>query len=180
MQKTRDFSVGLPHNNPQLIDQSERAHWFGYYMNSDKSWYYQNIQWSKDFFFPLCDIVINHDIIRIFNEVRISRSSSPCDIVINHDIRIFNEVRISSSPCDVVINHDIIRIFNEVRISRSSSPCDIVINHDIIRIFNEVRISSSPCDIVINHDIIRIFNEEFISPPPPLGYSAKSWSYQNI
>ena len=45
-------------------------------------------------------------------------------------------------PCDIVINHDIIRIFNEVRIS--SSPSDRVINHDIIRIFNEVRISSSP------------------------------------
>ena len=59
-----------------------------------------------------------------------------------------------------MINHDIIRIFNEVRIS--SSPSDIVINHDIIRILNEVRISSSPCDIVINHDIIRIFNE--VSP----------------
>ena len=40
-----------------------------------------------------------------------------------------------------MINHDIIKIFNEVRIS--SSPCDVVINHDIIRIFNEVRISSS-------------------------------------
>ena len=35
-----------------------------------------------------------------------------------------------------MINHDIIRIFNEVRIS--SSPRDIVINLDIIRIFNEV------------------------------------------
>ena len=23
-------------NNPQLIDQSERAHWFGYYINNDK------------------------------------------------------------------------------------------------------------------------------------------------
>ena len=34
-----------------------------------------------------------------------------------------------------MINHDIIRIFNEVRIS--SSPCDMMINHDIIRIFNE-------------------------------------------
>ena len=45
--------------------------------------------------------MINHDIIRVFNEV----SSSPCDIVINHDIiRIFNEVRISSFPCDIVIN----------------------------------------------------------------------------
>ena len=60
-----------------------------------------------------------------------------------------------SFPCDIVINHDIIRIFSEVRIS--SSTCDILINHDIIRIFYEVRISSSPCDIVINHDIIRIF-----------------------
>ena len=59
-----------------------------------------------------------------------------------------------------MINHDIIRIFNKVRVS--SSPCDIVINHDIIRIFNEVRISFSPCDIVINLDIIRIFNE--VSP----------------
>ena len=59
-----------------------------------------------------------------------------------------------------MINHDIIRIFNEVKIS--SSPCDIVINHDIIRIFNEVKISSPPCDIVINFDIIRIFNE--VSP----------------
>ena len=46
---------------------------------------------------------------------------SPSDRVINHDIiRIFNEVRISSSPCDIVINQDIIRIFNEVR--TSSSP----------------------------------------------------------
>ena len=33
--------------------------------------------------------------------------------MINHDIiRIVNEVRISS-PCDIVINHDIIRIFNK-------------------------------------------------------------------
>ena len=40
--------------------------------------------------------------------------------MINHDIiRIFNEVRISSLPCDIVINHDIIKIFNEVRISSS-------------------------------------------------------------
>ena len=46
-----------------------------------------------------------------------------------------NEVRISSFPCDIVINHDIIRIFNEVKIS---SSFDIVINFDIIRIFNEV------------------------------------------
>ena len=57
-----------------------------------------------------------------------------------------------------MINHDIIRIFNEVRISSSPCTCDIVINRDIIRIFNEVRISSSSCDIVITHDIIRIFN----------------------
>ena len=34
--------------------------------------------------------------------------------MINHDIiRIFNEVIISYSPCDIVINHDIIRIFKE-------------------------------------------------------------------
>ena len=43
--------------------------------------------------------------------------------------------RISSSPCGIVINHDIIRILNEVRISSSLS--DIAINHDIIRVFNE-------------------------------------------
>ena len=56
--------------------------------------------------------------------------------MINHDIiRIFNEVRISSFPCDIVINDDIIRILNEVKIS---SSFDIVINFDIIRIFNEV------------------------------------------
>ena len=24
------------HNNPQLIDQAERAHWFGYYIKADK------------------------------------------------------------------------------------------------------------------------------------------------
>ena len=36
-----------------------------------------------------------------------------------------------------MINHDIIRIFNEVRIC--SSPCDMVINDDIIRIFDEVK-----------------------------------------
>ena len=33
-------------------------------------------------------------------------------IIYPNVIRIFNEVRISSSPCDIVINHDIIRIFN--------------------------------------------------------------------
>ena len=51
--------------------------------------------------------------------------SSPSDIVINHDIiRVFNEEFLL--PRDILINHDIIRIFNEVRIS--SSPCDIVLN----------------------------------------------------
>ena len=50
--------------------------------------------------------------------------------MINHDIiRIFNEVRISSFPFDIVINHDIIRILNDVRIS--PSPSAIMINHDI-------------------------------------------------
>ena len=34
--------------------------------------------------------------------------------MINHDIiRILNEVRISSSPSDIAINHDIVRVFNE-------------------------------------------------------------------
>ena len=34
------------HNNPQLIDQSERAHWFGYYINTNKEYppkYYQGM-----------------------------------------------------------------------------------------------------------------------------------------
>ena len=33
IKKTRDFSWVYRHNNPQLIDQSERAHWFCYYIN---------------------------------------------------------------------------------------------------------------------------------------------------
>ena len=33
IQKTLDFSWVYWHSNPQLIDQSQRAHWFGYYIN---------------------------------------------------------------------------------------------------------------------------------------------------
>ena len=35
IQKTRDFPWVYRHNKPQLIDQSEHAHWFGYYITQN-------------------------------------------------------------------------------------------------------------------------------------------------
>ena len=32
------FSWVYRHNNPQVIDQLEREHWFGYYIHSEKTW----------------------------------------------------------------------------------------------------------------------------------------------
>ena len=66
--------------------------------------------------------------------------------MINHDIRIFNEVKISSSPCDIVINLDIIRIFNEVsplidiKKRKCSRNC-IQEDFDIIMIYQTITVS---------------------------------------
>ena len=61
-----------------------------------------------------------------------------------------------------MINHGIIRIFNEVRIS--SSPCDIVINHDIIRIFKEVLplidIKKRKCSLNCIHVVIISYDND--------------------
>ena len=68
--------------------------------------------------------------------------------MINHNIiRIFNEVKISSPPCDIVINFDIIRIFNEVSplsINIKKRKCSrncIQDDFDIIMIYQTITVS---------------------------------------
>ena len=50
------FSWVYRHNNPQLIDQSERTHWFGYYIKNDINAHVEVIHWTfTDFNFGLSD-----------------------------------------------------------------------------------------------------------------------------
>ena len=37
------YSIFNRHNKPKLIDQSECTHWFGCYMNSDKTWVFDQL-----------------------------------------------------------------------------------------------------------------------------------------
>ena len=73
IQKTRDVSVGYRHNNPQMIDQSERAHLFGYYIKN----VYPCLHFVMQIFQSIIEAAQQKDIQDMLNELEVMKSMQP-------------------------------------------------------------------------------------------------------